>query len=481
MTNRLIQQLTLTAGWLLIGALSGVYGQAATPPGGTAMPLTLTQALDRVQQTYPSIKARQAQVSAALYGVKERQADYLPHTIFQSQALYGTSNQVQGTFFPNEGTAIPIVGAIKPAGNTPDMVWTSFATLLTDWAFFDFGKVRSTVQVARGEVATQKAALTNEIFQQQVRTADAYLLTLVTHELVQQQQANLTRVETFRQMTTARAQSGLRPGVDSSLAQAEVSRARLILTEAQQAEQTQKIRLGELTGLDPAAFSVSQTAFYETLPATVAEATYIDNNPVLQIGQAEILTTQDQAKAARLSWLPSFRLLGAAWARGSGLDNVKAADGNLIYHKGLWDGVKFRAYDVMVGPVLYWELSNYWRASNRAQQFRLLGQSRQFDLDEERLGLNRQRETANLDYAFALASVTNADQQIRAARGAYEQSLSRYNAGLTGALELSQAFAILNRAEIDKAVSTASVWQSLLKQAAATGELSAFTSKTTDR
>lgn len=458
-------------------------GQAATEATGSLPPLTLTEALDRVRQNYPSIRARQAQVTAAEYGVKERRADYLPRTVFQAQAIDGTSNQVQGTFFPNDGTAIPIVGAIKPAGNTPDMVWTSFATLLTDWAFFDFGKVKSTVQVAQDEVETRRAALTNEIFQQQVRTADAYLLVLVAHELAQQQQVNLTRVGTFRQITTARAQSGLRPGVDSSLAQAEVSRARLLLTEAQQTEQTQKIRLGELTGLDPARFTVGQTSFYETLHPRSggSETATVENHPLMRLGQTEILTTRDQGKAAKRSWLPSFRLLGAAWARGSGIDNAKAIDGNLIYHKGVWDGVRFRAYDVMAGPVLYWDLSNYWRAKNRYQQFDLLSQSRQFDLDEQRLTLNRQRETADLDYAYSVAGVTNADQQIQAARGAYEQSLSRYNAGLTGALELSQAFNILNRAEIDKAVSTASVWQSLLKQAAATGELTVFTSQTDKR
>lgn len=470
-------RILLAAGLLLSAPLMHSVVQAQSV-ATTAQPLSLAQALDQVKQHYPSIKARQAQVSAAEFGVKERKADYLPKLVFQTQALYATSNQLQGAFFPNEGMAIPIVGSIKPAGNTPDMVWTSFATLLTDWTFFDFGKVKSTVQVAQDEVNTRKVALENEIFQQQIRTADAYLLVLVAHELVQKQQENLTRVETFRVVTTARAESGLRPGVDSSLAQAEVSRAKLLLAEAQQAEQTQKIRLGELTGLDPATFTVSQTAFYETLPAGNTLGNTIENNPLIRLGQADIQTTNDQRLATSKSWLPSFRLLGATFARGSGIDNVKATDGNLVYHKGLWDGLKFRAYDVMVGPVLLWEITKYWQAKNRAQAYGLLAESRQFDLNEQRLTLTRQRETADLDYTYALAGVTNADEQILAARAAYDQSLSRYNAGLTGALELSQSFAVLNRAEVDKAISTASVWQSILKQAAATGELTAFTSKT---
>ncbi|TFZ66374.1 TolC family protein [Hymenobacter sp. UV11] len=450
----------------------------AQPAAGPPLPLARVLALTAAH--YPSIKGRQAELDAARYAVKERRDDYLPKTVFQAQALYSTSNQVQGTFYPNEGSAIPVVGSIKPNTNTSDMTWTSGSTLYTDWSFFNFGRVKAGVQVAQDELATRQAALDNEVFQQQVQAADAYLLVLVNEEIAQRQAANVRRAEVFRRVTAARASSGLRPGVDSSLADAEVARAKLLLTQAQQQAQTQRLRLAELTGLPAAGIDVDSAGFYHQLPTpagTPNAGGVLDAHPLLRQALAEVRRSQDAVRLARLSWLPGIRLFAAGFSRGSGIDNAKAADGGLIYHKGLWDGVKFRAYDFMVGPITYWNLTDSFRAHNRAQQANFLSHSLQFDLEEQRLGLERENEVADLTIAYATENVAAADQQLAAARASYGQSLARYQAGLANAVELTQAVTILNRAEIDHAVAVAGTWQGLLKKAAATGDIAVFMSK----
>ena len=465
--------LLLLPGAVLLAAAPGALAQ----PAGSA-PLSLAQVLDLTRQHYPSIRARQAELDAARFAVKERKDDYLPKTVFQAQALYATSNQVQGTFYPNEGTAIPIVGSIKPNTNTSDMVWSSFSTLYTDWAFFNFGKVKAGVRVARDEVGTRQAVLDNEVFQQQVRTADAYLLLLVSSEVAHRQAANVRRAEVFRRTTTARAAAGLRPGVDSSLADAEVARARLQLTQAEQEAQTQRLRLAEFTGLPATDVKADSAGFYHRLPMPATATTSVpDSHPLLREALAAVQRGRDETALARLSWLPSLRLFGAAFARGSGIDNAKADNGGLIYHKGLWEGVNFRAYDVMAGPVVYWDLSNYWRARNRTRQADYFRQSRQFDLDEQHLVLNRENEVADLTMQYAAENVGAADRQLTAAQAAYRQSLARYQAGLANAVELTQAVTILNRAEVDHAVAVAGTWQGLLKKAAATGDIAVFTNQ----
>ena len=460
--------LTLTAPRVLL----------ARPTAGP--PLPLAQMLSLTARHYPSIKGRQAELDAARYAVKERRDDYLPKTVFQVQALYSTSNQVQGTFYPNEGSAIPVVGSIKPNTNTGDLTWTSGSTLYTDWAFFNFGRVKAGVQVAQDEVSTRQAALDNEVFQLQVQAADAYLLLLVNEQIAQRQAANVRRADVFRRVTAARALSGLRPGVDSSLAAAEVARARLLLTQARQAAQEQRLRLAEFTGLPAADIAVDTAGFYQQMPTPPASAGpggVPDAHPLLREALAEVRRSQDAVRLARRSWLPGIRLFAAGFSRGSGIDNQKAADGGLIYHKGLWDGVKFRAYDFMVGPITYWNLTDGFRAHNRAQQANYLSQSLQFDLEEQRLSLERENEVADLTIAYATANVAAANQQLAAAQASYGQSLARYQAGLANAVELTQAVTTLNRAEIDHAVAVAGTWQGLLKKAAATGDMAVFTSK----
>ncbi len=465
---------------LVAGGLAAAPGALAQSAPAAGAPLSLAQALDLTRQHYPSLKARQAELDAARYAVKEQRDNYLPKTVFQAQALYSTSNQVQGTFYPNEGTAIPIVGAIKPNTNTADMTWSSFSTLYTDWAFFNFGKVKAGVRVAQDEVGTRQAVLDNEVFQQQVRTADAYLLLLVSGEVALRQAANVRRSEVLQRATAARAAAGLRPGVDSSLAGAEVARAKLLLTQAEQEAQTQRLRLAELTGLPAAAVRADSAGFYHTLPVAPAAAGaggVPDSHPLLRRALADVQRGRDEVTAARLSWLPSLRLFGSVFARGSGIDNAKADDGGLIYHKGFGEGVAFRAYDAMVGPVVYWDLSNYWRARNIARQADYVSQSRQFDLDEQRLVLGRENEVADLRMAFATANVGAADRQLTAAQAAYQQSLARYRAGLSNVVELTQAVTVLNRAEVDRAVAVAGTWQGLLQKAAATGDLAVFTNQ----
>lgn len=463
----------------LLLALAAPRALLAQPAAGPP-PLPLAQVLDLTAQHYPSIKGRRAELDAARYAVKERRDDYLPKTVFQAQALYSTSNQVQGTFYPNEGSAIPVVGSIKPNTNTGDMTWTSGSTLYTDWAFFNFGRVRAGVQVAQDELGTRQAVLDNEVFQQQVRAADAYLLLLVNEQIAQRQAANVRRADVFRRVTAARAQSGLRPGVDSSLAVAEVARARLLLTQAQQAAQEQRLRLAELTGLPPAEITVDTASFYQQMPTPASSASaggVPDSHPLLREALAEVRRSQDAVRLARRSWLPGIRLFAAGFSRGSGIDNQKAADGGLIYHKGLWDGVKFRAYDFMVGPITYWNLTDGFRAHNRARQASFLSQSREFDLAGQRLSLERERAVADLTIAYATQNVAAANQQLAAAQAAYAQSLARYQAGLANAVELTQAVTLLNRAEVDYAVAVAGTWQGLLKKAAATGDMAVFTSQ----
>jgi outer membrane protein TolC len=74
----------------------------------------------------------------------------------------------------------------------------------------------------------------------------AYLNLIAAQKLIVSQQKNLDRAVAFQIVATARAKSGLNPGVDSSLANAEVSAARIALTNAIENEQEQANALAQL-------------------------------------------------------------------------------------------------------------------------------------------------------------------------------------------------------------------------------------------
>ena len=197
--------------------------------------INLQQALELAKQNYPSIKAKQAEVQGAGYGIKESRTEYIPKLINQTQGLYATSNGLRGAFFPAEGTAIPVSGGIK-SDFSDQAAFGSFSTLLVDWNFFSFGRIRANVASSRADKARADADYENEIFQHQIQVIDAYLLLLVYEKLENVQKNNLGRAGVVQKVIQASTQSGLRPGVDSSYTNAEFAKAEIILLESQRNE-----------------------------------------------------------------------------------------------------------------------------------------------------------------------------------------------------------------------------------------------------
>src|SRR6202000_147243 len=94
-------------------------------------------------------------------------------------------------------------------------------------------------KVAQTIVGRDQSDLDQERFEQSVRVSAAFLNLLGGPKLIISQQKNLDRAVAFQTVVTARAKSGLNPGVDSSLANAEVSSAKIALTNAIENEQEQ--------------------------------------------------------------------------------------------------------------------------------------------------------------------------------------------------------------------------------------------------
>jgi outer membrane protein TolC len=64
--------------------------------------------------------------------------------------------------------------------------------------------------------------------------------------------------------------------------------------------------------------------------------------------------------------------------------------------------------------------------------------------------------------------------QLSAARQADAQARARYEAGLTGILEVADAQRLLAQAESEEALASLAVWRARLALAAATGDLAPF-------
>ncbi len=433
--------------------------------------ITLMRALEIAADNYPSIKAKEAIQHSSEYHLKSIKDEYIPDLYIQDQDLYSTANNVNGAYFSNGGTAIPISGTLKTFSNQP--VWSSFGTLLFNWSFFNFGKVRADVNVAKNELKRSVYDYDNELFQFKIRVADAYLLLIALEQLESVEEQNYSRASSFYQMTYAYSKSGMKAGVDSSVARAELSQADLLLLQSKKNVKVQKYNLMSLMGINKE-FITDTSGFISVIPAIEYPDTgKLLNNPLLQLYSINIDVFQSRAKDIKLSYLPSIHLLGAGWARGSG---IKEVNNNYVLNSGFSEGVPFEAYNYMLGVSFVWNLTSFHKIYSEYKSESFLANAAEFNYNEAYIISKEQLNQANLEFQNALEEVKESPIQYRAALDAYKQSKSRYDAGLSTYYEIAQALYILNRAEADQLAAYNNLWRALLKQAAAAGDLNIFTS-----
>jgi outer membrane protein TolC len=439
-------------------------------------PLTLPEALTRARTSYPTLRSRQAGIAAATADVRTVRANYLPQLTAQAQALNGTSNQVRGALLGGVGLTESGVRDYTSS----QAAWTSQGMLYIDWPAVTFGRYRADVQRAQASVNQAQADYDQELFTHQVQVADAYLLALAAQRAVVLQEANLQRTRALRRVIQAGTRSGIRAGIDSSIANAETSRAQLqLLVSRQQAEQ-QRVRLAGLLATPAQALTLTDSARFFTrlpvLPATLDTASLV-RHPTLLAYQRRVATNEALSTSLAVNKHPTLSIVGATWGRGSGTASSANADGTFTIDPSLQAGLPFKVYNYAVGAALTWRVTELIHTKRAVTAQLARSNQARADYDQQALQLRTEQQNAQLQLELVQQSAQEAPIQLDAARRAYVQAQARYNAGLDNLVVLTQAALVLNRAETDQAIAINNVWRALLLRAATSGDLGAFTNQ----
>lgn len=430
---------------------------------------TLPDLIDEGVRNYPGIKASLAEKESALRDVSAAKSEYIPKVTAQHQYTYGTSNNVAGAFYPN-GAVISPSGSIRP-GNINTAAWGSYTSAIFEWNVFNFGKVSANVDASKRTSEAADYNYENELLQHKVRIADAYLQTLMYEKLAEIQSVNLQRAETFSSVVNAGVASGMRAGVDSSLASAEFAKAKLLLLQAQRERKVKTLQLQELTGLLSAPeMDIDNMSFLSVLPATPdISVSNTQSHPLIRFYHLRADASRARSIATKRSYLPSISLVGAAWARGSG---IYPEDDS--YHTGFRDGTKYQVQNYLLGISTRWIISDLFVTRHRykSESYRALRDDALLKEGEART--RRELNESQMQYEVSLEQAHMAPVQLKAARDAYRQASARYESGLSDLPTLMQSMVTLNRAEADMAIAYINVWRSLLAIAALKGDFSIF-------
>ncbi|GAB4034081.1 TolC family protein [Spirosoma gilvum] len=463
--------------WLITLLTSCWIGQSlaqTSSPSPQLNQLTLAKALELARTNYPSLRGKLANIRAAEADAQALAMALLPQAGVQAQTLNATSNQVRGAYVSNGGLMLPISG-VRTDGFNSQATWTSAASLVVDWEAITFGRRQARRSQAQLAVEQAQADYEGELFTHQLRVCDAYLLALNAQKSVALQRSNLQRTQELQRIIRASTEGGLRPGIDSAVAATEVARARLQVLESQQLAQQQVLRLTELIGQPNPVAQLDSMVFYNQLPLVPPmPGSNPALHPQLRVYQKTIDLGRANETLLKAAALPSISVLGSLQGRGSGISEQAQSDGTFRIDPSLGAGLPLRSYNYIVGLTAIWRPTDLWRSKYAlSAQRERINVSQQL-YDQQALGIQAASQNAVLQLELAQARAQQAPLQLDAAKQAYIQAQARYESGLDNIQALTQTSALLNRAEVDQAIVTSSVWRALLLRAATAGDLDSF-------
>src|ERR1039457_6103543 len=258
--------------------------------------LTLAQAVEEALHTYPAVRVSQEQINAAAAGIRLARTAYLPRVDAVAQVNRATRNNVFGLLLPTQGV-IPSMSGPVIGSNNFGTAWGSAVGGLVTWEPFDFGLRSANVATAAAARAQTEAALKRTQYDVAVATADAYLTLAAAEETVRAAQAGVDRAETILRTIQALVNSGLRPGADSSRAQAELAAARTQWIQAKQATEVARATISQFVGVEPSQITLAAPKLLELPPAQDSAPVDSKANPIAIEQDAAVERAKAQLRA----------------------------------------------------------------------------------------------------------------------------------------------------------------------------------------
>lgn len=455
----------------LISTLIAVY----TPFlfGQSAPVISLSQALDSVVKNYPGLLAKQMQLESTGAGVADARHQGLPSLKLHDQVDMGTANGIGGSYFPM-GIVPSTSGGIRPE-NDDALASGTVAVGYAEYELYTFGMKNARVEAAEALHGEADADYKKTEYRLQYAVAQLYFNILKYNLLAQIQQKNIDRYKTLYTYITAYTGSGIRAGVDSSVANAEISKARIQRIRTMETLNQLKSEFIYYTGLKNPSFNVD-TGFYHLPPAVISQLQLLVSgdsagagNPVLHYYQSRLSYSLAQEKFIRRSFLPKLYVMGGAWTRGSSI-------GTGDVYGSLQEGLGYSRYNYMLGLAFTYNIMDLVHRHDRTSMQYFQTQAVKSELQEQQSLLASQVRQSDIAIGAALDKISEIPAQLKASREAYSQKLAQYNAGLINVMELTNVSYLLYSAETDELDARSDLLNTLLQKAVTNNTLNAFLS-----
>ena len=419
-----------------------LLGAAITANAQRSSPITLKELLNKVDQKAPQLLTDSAAILIRQAQAAETRSNWLPNLTLNYQADVGTSNNTIGPYF---GFGIvPSSTSGVHSTNVTTAVADNLGIAALDWEVYNFGKYKAENKVANSDITVEQNQFARSKYDLQAYAISNYLQLLRLQDLLGIQYRNILRTSEILRSIRSLAVSGVKAGVDTSLAEAELSKARLNYIEVNNQLKQVQLQLSAITGVPYQSIIPDSTVEMTLIGQPSAYLFPIDtaNHPLINFYKSVYQNSLQREELVKKQYNPKILLEAAAWGRGSSVDVNDQ-------YNSLSTGYGFQRSDYLVGLGISYNLFDL-----RRRQLKLRTQKANTDYDERKLQEQQQllansASQADVEMQTALDRLKEIPNQLNAANAGYRQQLSLYRNGLSNIVDLDAALNILYRAETD--------------------------------
>src|SRR5579872_5150300 len=225
---------------------------------------SLAEFVDSAQRHLPLLLQKKAELEAAKAGVTDARHAYLPTSYLGDEVTVGTDNSIPGSYI--SFGIIPSSSSGVRSSNLYQSAIGNIGFFYNQYELLDFGLKKATVRNAQAFANLSQADLDRETYLLKWQVAKLYLDILKARFQLAIDRENVNRYDTIFTVIQAVTRSGIKPGADSALAMAELSKTRTTYNQTLgQVRQLQQ-QLSYLTGIPAAAIVIDTSNARANLP-----------------------------------------------------------------------------------------------------------------------------------------------------------------------------------------------------------------------
>ncbi len=427
----------------------------------------LPELVEAAKNHLPVLLQKQALINSAKASVTDTRHSFLPQLKISDQVNLGTDNSIAGSYLPIGIT--PSSSAGVRGENIYQPATGNIAALYGEYELINFGLNNAKLKNAEAYIDLQQADFNKEQYQVQAAVAKTYFNLLKAAYKLDADKQNVNRYDSIFRVIRALSASGIKPGADSSLSRAELSKAKITYNQTLGNLNQLKDQLAFLTGIPVQNFLIDSVTnqFISKRPAALVFQTDTLNNPLLDYYVRQNNIFQSNQLLIKKSYLPKVLLAAGAWTRGS---SIQYNDD----YKSLSTGLGYQRFNYMAGIAVTYNLFNGLYKKDKLAINRFQSEAGNYDLEQQKLALALAAAQADRALQVNEASLTELPIQLQSAEATYRQKLAQYKAGIISLIDLTNASFVLYRSQTDYIQTISDWWLAQLDKAAANGYLNQF-------